>query len=144
MFFVLSKLLIYFLYPFSWVLLLLIFACFLKNKKQQRQLLITAFVLLLVFSNSFLLKQFSRFWDYSAKPINSAFNYSCALVLGGYVSEDNAGKGYFNDAADRYIQAIKLKETGKVAHLLFSGGNASLTPSGFNEGSWLQAEIKTF
>ncbi|RYE16391.1 MAG: YdcF family protein, partial [Sphingobacteriaceae bacterium] len=38
----------------------------------------------------------------------------------------------------------KLKETGKTTHLLFTGGNASLTPDGFIEGNWLKQELKPF
>lgn len=143
MFFILSKLLIYFLYPLSWIFALLLITFLIKNKRHKRYTSITAFVLLLIFSNNYLFKQFVTFWDFPRIPTTN-MRYSCAVILGGYVSEDAAKNGYFNGAADRYIQAIKLKETGKAAHLLFTGGNASLDPDGFTETNWLQSELKIF
>ncbi|MVN20790.1 YdcF family protein [Mucilaginibacter arboris] len=145
MFFILSKLLVYFLYPVSWVLVLLLCACFIKNNKYKRRLLITALVLLLIFSNTSLLNQFAKYWDVAPVSLKNP-SYSCAIILGGYVSEDDTGKGYLNWAADRFIQGIKLKEAGKVTHLLFTGGSANLLPDKFNftEGNWIRSELTTF
>ncbi len=146
MFFTLSKLLIYIIFPISWIMILLAVACFLKNKKYRQRLLISAVVLLLVFSNGFLLNEFAKRWDAATVSLKNTANYSCALILGGFVSEDDTGNGYLNWAADRFIQGIKLKETGKVTHLLFTGGNANLLPDRFNftEGNWISAELKAF
>ena len=145
MFFILSKLLIYLLFPISWILVLLIFACFTKNKKYKNKSLITSVVLLLFFSNPFLLNQFAKYWDIETISFKNP-SYSCALVLGGYINEDNSGQGFLNAAADRFIQGIKLKESGKVTHLLFTGGSANILPNKFNftEGNWISRELKAF
>jgi uncharacterized SAM-binding protein YcdF (DUF218 family) len=144
MFFILSKLLIYFLYPLSWIIVLIVTACFIKNRKYQQRLIVTSVVLLLVFSNGFLLNQFARFWDIAPDISNTNSKYSCAIVLGGFVSEDNTKNGYLNWAADRFIQGIKLKETGKATHLLFTGGSSRLNPDGFTEGNWISKELQAF
>ncbi len=144
MFFILSKVLIYFLYPLSWITVLIITAYFIKNKKYQQRLITATIVLLLVFSNTFLLNKFARLWDVAPDRSKTNLKYSCAIVLGGFVSEDQNKNGYLNSAADRFIQGIKLKETGKVTHLLFTGGNASLKPDGFTEGNWISSELKVF
>ncbi len=144
MFFILSKLLVYLLYPISWILVLLMIACFIKSRKYQRRTLITALVLLLFFSNSFLLNQFAKYWDIAPYHSTTVSNYSCAIILGGYVSEDENGKGFLNWSADRFIQGIKLEETGKVSHILISGGSASLNPDAFIEADWISAELKAF
>lgn len=144
MFFTLSKLLVYVLYPIFWILVLLLMCCFVKSKKHQRQTTIAAIALLLIFSNTFLLNQFAKYWDIASYHATVGSNYSCALILGGYVSEDNTGKGFLNGSADRFIQGIKLEETGKVSHLLISGGSASLEPDTFIEGDWISAELKAF
>lgn len=144
MYFILSKLLIYFLHPFLWMVILLLAAYFIKNKKYQQRTFLTALLLLFVFSNGALLNQFTKYWDIAPDPAKTTGTYNCAIILGGYVSEDEAGNGYFNGASDRYIQAIKLKETGKVTHLLFTGGNASLNPDGFAETKWVQSQVKIF
>lgn len=124
--------------------MLLILAFFLKNKKYQRRTFIATIVLLIVFSNPFLLNQFAKHWDVAPNFSKVTNSYSCAIILGGYVSEDEHKNGYLNWAADRFIQGIKLKEIGKVTHLLFTGGSASLTPDGFTEGNWISAELKAF
>lgn len=145
MFFILSKLLIFFILPILWIIVLLLFACFAKQRKHQRGALISAVILLLVFSNPFLLNQFAKQWDVETVPLKNPI-YSCALILGGYISEDNQGKGFLNAASDRFIQGIKLKENGKVSHLLFTGGSANLAPDKFNftEGNWIKTELRNF
>lgn len=144
MFFLLSKLLIYFLLPFNWILALLLIAYFIKNKQYQRRTYMAALIVFLLFSNGFLLNWFSANWDIQPVALKPNQTYSCALVLGGYISEDENKHGFFNGAADRFIQALKLKETGTTSHLLFTGGNASLTPDGFIEGSWLRQELHPY
>jgi uncharacterized SAM-binding protein YcdF (DUF218 family) len=145
MFFILSKLLIFFIFPFIWILVLLLFAYFTKQKKYRRRAVMASVVLLLLFSNPFLLNQFARFWDIQVTTLKKPV-YSCALVLGGYISEDDLGKGFLNPAADRFIQGIKLKENGTTSHLLFTGGSANLVADKFNftEGNWIRSEVQNF
>ncbi|RYE20047.1 MAG: YdcF family protein, partial [Sphingobacteriaceae bacterium] len=143
MFFLLSKLLIYFLYPLNWILLLLIAAVFIKNTRYKRRIIVAAFIVFLLFSNGILLNKVASAWDIQPKPQPKKI-YSCALVLGGYISEYNKTTGFFNGAADRFIQALKLKESGATTHLLFTGGNASFTPDGFIEGNWLKQELQPY
>ena len=64
--------------------------------------------------------------------------YSCAIVLGGFSSEGENGEGFFNASADRFIQALKLKTTGKVSHLLITGGNSKIIPGKFIESIWVK------
>ncbi len=143
MIFLLSKLLIYFLYPLNWILLLLIAAVFIKNKRYKRRTAVAALIVFLLFSNGFLLNKVATAWDIQPTSLPNK-TYSCALVLGGYISEYNKTTGFFNGSADRFIQALKLKESGKTTHLLFTGGNASLTPDGFVEGNWLRQELQPY
>lgn len=145
MFFTFSKLLIYFIFPISWIIVLLVFACFTKHKKYRHSSIIAAVTLLFLFSNPFLLNQFAKQWDVQTTTLKK-LNYSCALILGGYISEDNTGHGFLNAAADRYIQGIKLKENKTVSHLLFTGGSANLVPDKFNftEGNWIKTEVRNF
>lgn len=96
----------------------------------------------MLFSNPFLLNSFAQYWDINSNASEST--YSCAIVLGGFVSEDKSGNGYFNTASDRFIQAIKLKNSGRAENLLFTGGNGNLLPSGFREADWLAHELKNY
>lgn len=145
MFFILSKLLIFFIFPIMWIIVLLLFACFAKRKKHRRVAIIASVVLLLFFSDPFLLNQFAILWDIQTTTLKKQ-NYSCALILGGYINEDNSGHGFLNAASDRFIQGIKLKENGTVNHLLFTGGSANLVPDKFNftEGNWIRSEMRNY
>ena len=142
MFFILSKLLVNFIYPITWIGIALAFAFLFKNHRIKRRCLIAALSILIFFTNTFLLNLFAGFWDIEGKDLKG--HYSCAIILGGFVSEDQYGNGYFNSASDRFIQAIKLKNTKKVDHLLFSGGNADINPSAFREATWVKNELKYF
>ena len=139
MFFILSKLLINLIYPFTWISIALLCALLIKNPKYKKRCLVIAFSLLILFSNPFLLNLFARYWDIETTPDDK--KYSCAIILGGFVSESQNGEGYFNGSSDRFIQALKLKISGKADNLLFSGGNASLIPGKFREADWLSAEL---
>src|SRR4051812_22481121 len=144
MYFIFSKLLVIFIYPFTWILVLLAVALFIKNKKYKRSSFIAALILLVIFSNPFLFDRVAQKWD--TPPYNNAdtTHYNCAIVLGGFSSSDGAGGGYFNLSADRFLQGIKLLLTKKASHILITGGNGNLAPGGFREGLWVQKQLKEF
>lgn len=144
MFFILSKLLISFLSPLIWILIFFIIGWATKRKKLKKICLRISLILFILFSNPFLLDQFARFWDEKETSLRPGRNYSCAIVLGGFASEDYRGDGYFNGTSDRFIQAIKLKAEGKVSHILISGGNSKLLPTDFRESNWVASQLRDF
>jgi uncharacterized SAM-binding protein YcdF (DUF218 family) len=144
MFFFLSKIFEFFIYPLSWVLILMVLALLVKKIAVRRKLFIAAFAVLVIFSNPFLLNQFAQRWDITTQTLNPAQKYSCAIVLGGFSSEMGNDSGYFNWSADRFIQALKLYTTGKVSHILVTGGNGTLLDRGFKEADWVHKELKAF
>jgi uncharacterized SAM-binding protein YcdF (DUF218 family) len=142
MYFVLSKLLLFFILPLSWLLAFLIASLIVKKQYLKRRFLIISVAILLIFSNPFLLNEFAKHWDIKPVQLRNTGPYSCAIVLGGFSGEDENGKGFFNGSADRFIQAVKLLSTGKVTHLLISGGNGSLIPDSFEEGDWVKTQLE--
>lgn len=141
MFFILSKVLVVFIFPLTWAFGLLVYAAFTKRQQRKQRLLITAITLLYFFSNRFTADTMARIWDVSLyQP--SAKTYSCVVLLGGFVTEDESGQGYFNWAADRYTQATKLLANHTASHLLFSGGSSDIYPDGFSEAGFVKAELK--
>ncbi|MEJ7672358.1 MAG: hypothetical protein WKF59_06540 [Chitinophagaceae bacterium] len=58
-------------------------------------------------------------WDAKPTTLPPDAKYSAAIVLGGYSSEDAQNDGYFNIAADRFIEAIKLKQKERVTTCLY-------------------------
>jgi len=141
MFHLLSKLLLIFIYPLTWILALLIFAVFAKKDKHRKIALVASVVILWLFSNNFLLNQFARSWDITKRP-NMSKTYSCAIILGGFASEGPKGQGHFNGSSDRFIQALKLINNHNAASLLISGGNGMLKKSDFIEADYVHEELK--
>ncbi len=144
MFFVLSKLVAYFLSPVFWIVLFFVAGLFIKKKQLKKISYGISLVVFLIFSNPFLLSRFARWWDVKETKLPAGSKFSCAIVLGGFVSEDYDGNGYFNGTSDRFIQFLKLKAEGKVSHLLISGGNSRLLPTDFRESDWVASQLKDF
>ncbi len=128
--------------PFYWILALLIIGLIVKNRKTRKRLFISSAVVFVVFSSPLIFNLFARQWNYPPQSTADKQTYSCAILLGGFASEDANGNGYFNPACDRFIEAIRLKNTGKVGNILMTGGNASLNPDGFREGDWVKTQFK--
>ncbi|WP_207533069.1 YdcF family protein [Desertivirga arenae] len=143
MFFLLSKLLVIFIYPITWIVLVFLLSIFSRNKKLQKRFLLSGFFLLLFFSLPIFQNSYARIWDITTRPDNK--HYNAAIVLGGYGSEDRNGGGYFNGASDRFIQGARLKISGRVSYLVFTGGNANvLLPKSFRESRWTAEILKDF
>jgi len=140
----LSTLLSYLLSPFNWILVLLIAGYFLKKRSLKKFCYLLSIALFLVFGNPALLNWYIGTWQPKPVPINPSLHYSCGIVPGGFASPDENGTGYFNLAADRFIQAVKLYKTGEVSHLLISGGNGKINDKNFGEAAYVKGELITF
>lgn len=142
MYFIISKLLYFLILPLNWVITLLLIAAFTKRKKLRRWTGGIAVVLLLVLSCPYLYTVVAWNWDYRRVEISPNKKYSAVIVLGGFTSTDDKQNGYFNAAADRFIQGIRLYEMGNASHILISGGNGQLIQGGYSEGEWTQLQLK--
>jgi uncharacterized SAM-binding protein YcdF (DUF218 family) len=141
MFFILSKILIYLLNPMIWILAGMSLALFTPKKILRYRALLVSSIILFLFSNPFLLNQFAEQWDIGNESYDKNKIYSCAIVLGGFSSDNGNGGGFFNASADRFIQALKLKTSGKVSNLLIVGGNSKIIPGKFMESVWVKAQL---
>ncbi len=128
MFFILSKLLAFLINP-----LVIVFICFirvLKTKDQQKKKrrFVYTLVLLYFFSNSFILDEFMRLWEYRSKDyIEYDQTYDYGVVLGGYSWYDyRMAKPQFMRSSDRLWQALRLLKQGRIKKLLISGGSGSI------------------
>jgi uncharacterized SAM-binding protein YcdF (DUF218 family) len=144
MYFIFSKVLLFLLFPLNWIIVFLLIALFSKRQKLKRKCFVIGMALLIIFSNPLLLYLFAKNWDINPVPLNKNKIYSAVIVLGGFSGEDKNGNGVFNQEADRFIQGVKLKETGQVSHILISSGNGNLQQSNFKEAAWAREELKKF
>lgn len=144
MYFVFSKLLIFLLYPINWIIILLLITAFTKKRRLRNYTALASVILLLIFSSPYLLDVFAWRWNINFKPLPASAQYSCVVVLGGFSGSDGNGSGRFNEAADRFIQGMKLKVTGKASHILISSGNGNLMAGSFFEADWVKMQLKEF
>lgn len=142
MFFIFSKVLSFLMNLLLWVFAFLLVALFSKNVKRKQKFLLTGIIVLYIFSNSLLLNIVSWCWDIRETDTPVSKKYTCAIVLGGFSSEDGSGGGFFNTAADRFIQGVRLQKTGQVKYLLMTGGNGLLMPTAFREADWVKGQLR--
>jgi len=122
MFFILSKVLSFLFAPLSWAFLLIIAGFFWK--KRGRKLRIVAFVVLYLFSNSFLLQEVTRWWQVPITLDQDLQPERTGVVLGGFsVYDTTAERISFGCSADRIMQGLRLLGTGKIQTLVVSGGS---------------------
>ncbi len=127
MFFILSKIIGLFLNPLVWVSGLLIWALVTSKKGLRKWLNITALLLLLFFSNSFIFNETIRWWERKSVDKTPIEHYPYGVVLSGMV-EYNAERGDFNflRSSDRIWQAVKLCHQGVIDTIVITGGAANL------------------
>lgn len=130
--------------PLNYILLLTIAGLIAKRKPWKRTLFGFAITGYLLFSSPALFNVYSR-W-YQPRPVTLPANshYNFGIVAGGFGSVDAEGDGYFNSAADRFLQAVRLYKTGVVDHILISGGNSRDNDKQFREGSWARQQMVQF
>jgi uncharacterized SAM-binding protein YcdF (DUF218 family) len=129
MFFILSKILGYFIKPFNLILILLLISLVVKNDGWKKRLRWASLVLFLFFSNGIILNECLMLWEKPAIEISQLDNeYEIAVVLGGTTDVDREPNDrlFFHKGADRVTHAINLYHAGKVKKILFTGGNARL------------------
>ena len=123
MFFYLSKIFGYLINPTAWVFMALLAAAILRGR-WRKWLLILGLVLFYLFSNNFLLKQFAGPWE--KQGITKLHQtYDVGIVLGGWIAEYDASldRAVFKAVPDRFLQAYRLYQTGKIRKILLSGGS---------------------
>lgn len=144
MYFILSKVLLFLIFPLNWIIACLLIAAFSKRPKLKKRCFVIGIVMLVVFSNQFLFYLFTKNWDTDPATLAKGKVYSAVIVLGGFSGEDKNGNGFFNEQATRFIKGLELQEQGNASHILISSGNGSLQPGSFREAAWVKGELKKF
>lgn len=128
--------------PASWLVILL-FGYFIcpANWRIRRWFPWMALVIFLVFTNSWLLNAYARYWQPNKANLDSNRTYSAAILLGGFASPNAEDSGYFNMTSDRFIQTLRLYKTGRVRTILIAGGNSKRRNTGFDEGAFTRREL---
>ncbi len=126
MFFLLSKILDFFVTPLFWILLCFVIGLLLKNAKLKKRYLRLALGFLLFFTNPWIANQMLHLWEvpaYNAKTIANPFDVG--IVMGGsmrYYDQD-AGRVVYSSSVDRLLQALELYHDGHIRKILLTGGS---------------------
>ncbi len=143
MFFVLSKILDFFVTPLFWVLLCLGLGLFLKQPKLKKKLLRLSLILVLIFSNPFLISQVLKRWEIpaiNAKTITTP--YDVGVVMGGSMRyfDWESNRVVYSNSVDRLLQALQLYHDGYIHKILLTGGSGFVNFQEWKE-SGLIAEV---
>ena len=136
--FILSKLIGLLLSPAFWVILILFSAWVTHSPYKRKRRLGWALVVFLFFSNPYLAKRITQWYQSAPMPMEANERYDAGLLLGGMMSYDEpSATAYFNSASDRFIQTLKLYKEGHIRKIIISGGNADIKPGAYREADWL-------
>jgi uncharacterized SAM-binding protein YcdF (DUF218 family) len=140
--FFLLKILLFFLRPLVWIVLIFLFALFTKNEKRKHWLYKTGIVLLLFFSNPFIIRQIISWYEAPPVDLPVAAQYPAGIVLGGFVTYNKKDdRGYFNTASDRFIQTALLYKKGHVKKIIVAAGNGYIVKHDFKEANFIKQHL---
>lgn len=142
MFFILSKIVIIFLYPSTWCVLSLAGFFIFKKEKLKRIFKIVTISLFLIFSNSFIFLEAMKKWEIHGTKIKEVKHYDVGIVLGGMFEYNNdLDVLSVRTHADRIWQAITLYKKGKIKKILISGDSGYVGGRGLKEAIQLKAVL---
>jgi len=140
--FLLGKLFLLLLKPLTWIIVVFLISIVSKSPKRKKRYLITAFLLLIFFSNPFFFRLVAK--AYEKKPVTLTTNdrYQAGIVLGGFVSYNvKTGEAYFNPASDRFIETALLYKKGNIGKIIVAAGNGYVVKHNFQEASFIKDRL---
>ena len=140
--FLLGKLFLLLLKPLTWIIILFLISILSKNPKRKKRLLVTAFVLLVFFSNPFFFRILAKGYEKKAVVLGSNERYPAGIVLGGFVSYNvKNDEAYFNPASDRFIETALLYKKGTIGKIIVAAGNGYVVKHNFQEASFVKDRL---
>lgn len=130
MFFILSKIAALFLKPLNLMLMTGLYACWTKQLHRRKTAVYILAALFLIFTNPWLISRLSGMWETGRHSIADISEpYEVGIVLGGFTETLIAspeGIPTFSRSVNRLNTALLLYQSGKVRHLLISGGSGRI------------------
>src|SRR5690554_6484771 len=139
---IVSKIIYFFITPFSWVLIALIIGFLAKKKNIKRKARISALAIALLFSNTFVYQETMRCWELHTYNKQELKQHDVAIVLGGMFEYDNdANRISARRGVDRIWQAIDLYKSRKVSKICIVGAHGNIFDRGLDEANQLKAQL---
>lgn len=142
-FFFLSKVLGFLVAPFTWAMILLIWAWVTKNQVRKRRLFIAGMLVLLIFSNRFIHNQVMMAWEVDPVADPKTGTYEAVIVLGGFSTyNEEFDRINFSNSSDRFMQGLRLVKNGVAPLMVVTGGSGSITFADHKEGARVQTYMR--
>lgn len=143
MFFILSKILAFFISPLFWWSICILLALFGWNKKIKKSFRIITVFYFLFFSNTFLFLEVERLWEIPGTKIDSIQKkYDVGIVLSGMAMYNNdLERLQIQEGTDRIWHSISLYKKGIVSKLLISGKDGNIIDKGLNESVQFKSDL---
>lgn len=140
MFFFLSKILAFLIAPYTWLFFGLLWLLKKLWQTPYRKWVLTLTVFMYIISNSFLVDEVIRAWEYTDDDIYlKNTNYDLAIVLGGMGRVDERQQRFdFNYSGDRLFQTLELYYKKRVGKILITGGSGSISKPNQREAIYVK------
>lgn len=142
MFFIVSKILNYSLQPIVWIVVLLAIALLNKHKRTRKRSLTAAFLILVIFSNSFLVTKITSAWSVSPQKIDNCYDVGIVLGGGTVTFDKKYQRNIYQENVDRLLQAVDLYEKGKIKKILITGGSGNLIYKDVKEADLMDSFLR--
>lgn len=145
MFFFLSKILAFLITPYTWFFVALLILLKKVWNTPFKKFVLVLTVLVYVFSNSFLVDELVRAWEYEDDDIYlKDTHYDLAVVLGGMGRVDERQQRFdFTCSGDRLFQTLPMYYKGRVGKILISGGSGSISHPSHREASYVKKYLES-
>lgn len=144
MFFYLSKILAFLITPYTWLFFGLLYLLFKLWETTYKKWVLCLTVFMFVISNSFLVDELVRAWEYTDDDIYlKDTKYDLAIVLGGMGRIDERQERFdFNDSGDRLFQTLELYYKKRLPKLLITGGSGSISKPHHREAAYIKKYLQ--
>lgn len=132
MFFILSKVLDFFLTPSIWLVGLLLTGLLIRHARWRRRLLGAAALGLLFFTNPFLINEALLAWEKPPVTLRQLGRHDAGILLTGITqgSKSPHDRVYVQQGADRLLHTLWLYRAGRIRRILITGGSGALNGPG--------------
>lgn len=143
MMFVISKLVITLLNPVLWVVIIFLWGWLTKNKTRKTRCYIAGIILLLFFSNPFIITRLILAYQPQKITLAANENYSAGILLGGFSGKNKTDQNtYYSEQSDRFIQTLYLYKTGHIKKIIVAAGDGTVfNRDSFREGDFIQEQL---
>ena len=140
MFFFLSKILAFIIAPYTWIFCGLLYLLKKAWNTPFKKWILGLTVFMYVISNSFLMDEVVRAWEYCDDDIYlKDTKYDIAIVLGGMGRIDERQKRFdFGFSGDRLFQTLELYHKKRVGKILITGGSGSISKPNQREAAYIK------